>query len=147
MDRLNAYNIELDNHTIHELVRYDPGVEIVEHNVYVERQPFTFPEDSRRRWTKVFETTISYFNAMVTSRVQVTPPVSRVRSLHYPSPGDAFTYRKLRNIWPRLGEVQRSTCSIPVSGSPIRISETVPATSITGTSASFATMRLQYDSP
>jgi hypothetical protein len=31
---INAYHVYLDNYTLHEIVRRDPGVELVEHHAY-----------------------------------------------------------------------------------------------------------------
>ena len=36
IDILNGYHARLDDYILHELVRYDPGVESVEHDTYVD---------------------------------------------------------------------------------------------------------------
>jgi len=36
LDTINGYFAKLDSHTVHDLIRFDPGVRIVEHNCQVE---------------------------------------------------------------------------------------------------------------
>jgi hypothetical protein len=47
MRALNSYHARIDNHTIHELVRYDPGVESVCQDYYDDGEPRAFGEQGR----------------------------------------------------------------------------------------------------
>jgi hypothetical protein len=63
LDLINGYAAVLDNHTLHNIVRLDPGVEVVEHNVEI---PGLYPTETfnkstvladdipnvRKRWEK-----------------------------------------------------------------------------------------------
>ena len=48
MRALNSYHARIDNHTIHELVRYDPGVESVCQDYYDDGEPRAFDEQGRK---------------------------------------------------------------------------------------------------
>jgi hypothetical protein len=74
-DNLYPYSIVTDNYTIHEIVRYDPGVEVVTHNGFI--KPITEVDTGEietrsksnflRRWTRYNKKISDYWPLQISS--------------------------------------------------------------------------------
>ncbi|KAF4622765.1 hypothetical protein G7Y89_g14260 [Cudoniella acicularis] len=80
---LNGYQAELDYHTIHELIRYDPGVRSVEHDscheiedaINHDQEPNKMESEIRRRWIDQFIMFGFWYNSMTTAGVKLKTPI------------------------------------------------------------------------
>lgn len=91
LDSLNAYQARLDSHTVHQLIRHDPGVEFVEPDSYMEDfdavetgEPFLPEADpipkstmgAARRWVKQQLYFNWWWNAMISAGKKLSTPIS-----------------------------------------------------------------------
>jgi hypothetical protein len=106
MNLLNGYHAELSSQTVHDLVRYDPGVRLVEHDHYTAADPEDDEEvedtppppppaptspSLLRRWGWAQDRIIgTYYHQGMIARGKVVDP-----SLLYPSTYTVRTYPSL----------------------------------------------------
>jgi hypothetical protein len=97
IDTLGGYRARLDSHTIHELVRFDPGVKLVEHDSYGkgvygldagESFKYTPPApEISKRWAKNVHIGSGWWNVMISAGKKLTTPVPKtgdyVSSLYF----------------------------------------------------------------
>lgn len=86
IDTLNGYRARLDDYTLHELVRYDPGVESVEHDSYGEpilehergetvQLPDSQPSKLPRRWAQTVHTGYHWWSVMISAGKKLDAPL------------------------------------------------------------------------
>lgn len=86
IDTLNGYRARLDDYTLHELVRYDPGVESVEHDSYgepiLEHEqgqtvpiPDAQPTKLSRRWAQTVHTGYHWWSVMISAGKKLDAPL------------------------------------------------------------------------
>lgn len=95
---LGGYRARLSSHTIHELVRFDPGVKVVEHDAYgepiIEYESGESHESTRpasnalqRRWEKTVHSGATWWSVMISAASKLSLPVAYqgdyVRTIHH----------------------------------------------------------------
>lgn len=86
IETLNGYRARLDDYTLHELVRYDPGVESVEHDSYGEPileheqgetvpLPDSQPPKLSRRWAQTVHTGYHWWSVMISAGKKLDAPL------------------------------------------------------------------------